>query len=195
MLIGKGAEAELYLKEDTVIKKRIKKNYRIEKIDLPLRKTRTRREAKILEKLPKEILSPDLIKMDDINMEITMSYIKGEKVRDILDKNLDLCVEIGEKIALMHNAGIIHGDLTTSNMIFNKHVYFIDFGLSYFSQKIEDKAVDLHLIKQALESKHYKIFEKAFKHVLKGYKKTSKNYDEIIQRLDKVENRGRNKGK
>lgn len=195
MLIGKGAEAELYLEKGVVIKKRIKKNYRIAEIDIPLRKTRTRRESTILKKMPKEILSPEFINMDDKNMEIKMSFIKGEKVRDILDTNLNLCEEIGEKIAIMHNSGIIHGDLTTSNMIFNKHVYFIDFGLSYFSEKVEDKAVDLHLIKQALESKHYKVFKKAFFLVLNGYKKKSKNFNEILKRFEKVESRGRNKTK
>ena len=80
-------------------------------------------------------------------------------------------------------------------MIYNNEVYFIDFGLSFFSQKIEDKAVDLHLLRQALESKHYKVFNKAFKLVLKGYKRESENYDDIMNRLEKVEARGRNKGK
>ena len=194
-LIGKGAEAELYQDKDKVIKKRISKGYRIKELDNTLRKSRTRREAKVLQKLPKEIPAPELIHMDDKNMDIDMTYVKGEKVRDILDNNLSICKEIGEKIAIMHNAGIIHGDLTTSNMIFNNKVYFIDFGLSYFSEKIEDKAVDLHLMRQALESKHYKVYEKAFEQVLKGYKFKSNNFKAIIVRLEKVEARGRNKGK
>jgi len=194
-LIGKGAEAELYLDKDKVIKKRISKRYRIKELDIPLRKSRTRREAKIIKKLPEEIPCPELIKMDDKNMNIEMSFIKGDKVRDMLDKKLNICKDIGQKIAIMHNFGIIHGDLTTSNMIYNKEVYFIDFGLSFFSEKIEDKAVDLHLLRQALESKHYKVFDKAFKLVLKGYKRESENYDDIMNRLEKVEARGRNKGK
>ena len=194
-LIGKGAEAELYQDKDKVIKKRISKGYRIKELDNTLRKSRTRREAKVLQKLPKEIPAPELIHMDDKNMDIDMTYVKGEKVRDILDNNLSICKEIGEKIAIMHNAGIIHGDLTTSNMIFNNKVYFIDFGLSYFSEKIEDKAGDLHLMRQALESKHYKVYEKAFEQVLKGYKFKSNNFKAIIERLEKVEARGRNKGK
>ena len=194
-LIGKGAEAELYLDKDKVIKKRISKRYRIKELDVPLRKTRTRREAKIIEKLPEEIPTPELLKMDDKNMNLEMSFIKGDKVRDMLDKKLNICKDIGEKIAMMHNSGIIHGDLTTSNMIYNKEVYFIDFGLSFFSEKIEDKAVDLHLLRQALESKHYKVFDKAFKLVLKGYKRESENYDDIMNRLEKVEARGRNKKK
>ena len=194
-LIGKGAEAELYLDKNKVIKKRISKRYRIKELYIPLRKFRTRREAKVIKKLPKEIPAPELLKMDDKNMNIEMSLIKGDKVRDMLDKKLNICKDIGEKIAIMHNFGIIHGDLTTSNMIFNKEVYFIDFGLSFFSQKIEDKAVDLHLLRQALESKHYKVFDKAFKLVLKGYKRESENYEDIRHRLEKVEARGRNKGK
>ena len=194
-LIGKGAEAEIYLEDNKVIKKRIKKNYRIKQIDESLRKTRTRTEAKILKKIPKEIPAPELLNMDDKNMDIEMSFIKGEKVRDILDNNIKICKEIGEKVAILHNHDIIHGDLTTSNMIFNKEVYFIDFGLSFFSKRVEDKAVDLHLLKQALESKHYKVFEKAFSLVLKGYKLTSNNYDDIMTRFEKVEARGRNKSK
>ena len=194
-LIGRGAEAELYLDKNKVVKKRISKNYRIKELDVPLRKFRTRREAKIIEKLPKEIPVPELLKIDDKNMNLEMSYIKGKKVRDVLDNKIKICREIGQKIALMHNLGIIHGDLTTSNMIYNKQVYFIDFGLSFFSEKIEDKAVDLHLLRQALESKHYTVYEKAFKLVLDGYKSKAKNYNQIMKRFEQVELRGRNKGK
>ena len=44
----------------------------------------------------------------------------------------------------------------TNDMIYDKKIYLIDFGLSLYSNKPEDKAVDLHLLKQALESKHYR---------------------------------------
>ena len=71
-------------------------------------------------------------------------------------------------------------------------VYFIDFGLGFISNKIEDKAVDLHLLKQALQSKHYKIYEKGFNYILEGYRK-SKNFENTIKRLEKVEKRGRYK--
>ena len=69
-------------------------------------------------------------------------------------------------------------------------LYFIDFGLGFFSTKAEDKAVDLHLLKQALESKHYKNFEKLYKTILKNYK-----HKDVLKRLEKVELRGRYKGK
>ena len=80
-------------------------------------------------------------------------------------------------------------------MILGKEIYFIDFGLSYFSHKIEDKAVDLHLLKQALESKHYKVWEKCFKAALKAYKKESEDTKEVLKRLETVEKRGRYKSK
>ena len=179
-----------------IIKDRIKKNYRIKQIDTKLRKFRTKREAKILEKLAAiDFPSPKLIKTE--KQKITMENIKGDKLRDVLEKKKyqKLSREIGKKIAILHNNNIIHGDLTTSNMILEKEIYFIDFGLSFFSHKTEDKAVDLHLLKQALESKHFRVWDKCFKAALQSYKKYAHNSKEILQRLEKVESRGRYKGK
>lgn len=195
-LIAQGAESKLYLEDNKIIKDRFKKKYRIKYIDEKLRRFRTRRESKILEKLSIiDFQSPELISTDK-KEKIIMSNIPGLLVKNILEKKYKkLSKEIGEKVAILHNKGIIHGDLTTSNMIFNKEIYFIDFGLSFFSHKTEDKAVDLHLLKQALESKHYKIWEKAFKLALESYKNKAKNSDEIIKRLQKVEKRGRYKTK
>ncbi len=192
-LIGSGAEAEIFLdeKNNKVIKKRIKKEYRIPQIDLELRKSRTRIEAKILKILP--IKGPKLIS-DDRTETIEMSYIEGPKLRDVLKDNVSLAKEIGEKLAILHDKGIIHGDLTTSNMILNDEIYFIDFGLSFFSEKIENKAVDIHLLKQALESKHHKIAKQAFELFLEGYKK-SENFKKTIERFNIVEQRGRHKKK
>ena len=195
--IAQGAEAKLYLTDSKIIKDRFQKEYRIKEIDKRLRKSRTKREAKIFTKLAQiNFPSPKLIESDD-KEKIVMEFIKGPKVRDILEeKNYKkLSEEIGKKLAILHNNNIIHGDLTTSNMILSKEIYFIDFGLSYFSHKIEDKAVDLHLLKQALESKHYKVWEDCFKSALKGYKKESKDVKEVLKRLETVEKRGRYKSK
>ncbi|MAG08250.1 Kae1-associated kinase Bud32 [Candidatus Woesearchaeota archaeon] len=194
-LIAQGAEAKLFL-DDNIIKQRIKKSYRIKEIDDKLRKRRTRREAKVIQKL--NIIGlpcPKLIKTDE-KERLEIEFIDGDIIRDILEKNdyKQLCIEIGKQIAVMHDNTIIHGDLTTSNMILKEKIYFIDFGLSFFSHRIEDKAVDLHLLKQALESKHYKIWESCFEHVLKGYKE-SKDYDDVLKKLETVEKRGRYKRK
>jgi TP53 regulating kinase-like protein len=196
-LIAQGAESKLFLVKNKVIKNRFRKTYRIKEIDEKLRKFRTKREAKVLQKLEEiKFSSPKLIKNDEKeNLEI--GYIKGKLMKDTLEKSdyVKLSKEIGEKIAILHNNNIIHGDLTTSNMIFNKEVYFIDFGLSFFSHKIEDRAVDLHLLKEALESKHYKIWEKCYKAVLEGYEKEAKYGKEVLKRVKVVESRGRYKGK
>jgi TP53 regulating kinase and related kinases len=195
-IIGMGAEATIYL-DGNIIKDRTRKSYRIPQIDNKLRKFRTKREAKILRKLEElEFPAPRLIKTDE-KEKIEMDLIKGTKVRDILEKSdyHQLSEEIGKKVAIIHNAGIIHGDLTTSNMMFDKEVKFIDFGLSFFSEKVEDKAVDLHLLRQALESKHYTIWHKAFLSVMKGYKSKVKGFEEIHKRYERVESRGRNKHK
>ncbi|MBI2451454.1 Kae1-associated serine/threonine protein kinase [Candidatus Pacearchaeota archaeon] len=197
-IIQQGAEAILIKKGEELIKRRVKKGYRISELDEKLRKSRTRKEFKLLEKARNLIDVPSVKKVSDKEMEIDMEFIEGEKLSDNLD-NLEnwrgVCLQIGENIAKLHDAGIIHGDLTTSNMIWKeqgKKVYFIDFGLGFFSDRVEDKAVDLHLIKEALEAKHFKNFENYFKTILQGYK-ISKNYKEILRRLERVERRGRYK--
>lgn len=190
--IARGAEAVIYLDNDRIIKHRVSKGYRIKEINDVLRKTRTRREVRILEKL--SVPHPKLFSFDDKKAIIEMEFIDGSKLRDVL--SVKHSRKIGEYIAKMHNEGIIHGDLTTSNMIVqDDEIYFIDFGLSFFSEKFEDKAVDLHLLKEALESKHYKIADITFKKILLSYKKHAKDSKEILARLTLVEERGRNKHK
>lgn len=192
-----GAEAELYKVGNVLIKKRVKKNYRIQEIDHPLRKRRTRREAKVLEKA--ECNTPNLLKVDDKEMIIEMDYIDGKPLKDILDdskQQKEIIQNFAKQIATLHNQTIIHGDLTTSNAILKGNkVYLIDFGLSFFSHKLEDMATDLKLLKQALESKHHKIFEKCYDLILKTYIKEAIKGEEVMQRLEKVETRGRYKRK
>ena len=193
-----GAEAIIILDKGKIIKKREKKSYRINELDEKIRKLRTRMETKLLEKASKLIPVPKIIEVNE--KEILMEFVKGKKLSDELESfskiwQLKIFKQIGENIAKIHNSDIIHGDLTTSNMIFNEEnnkVYFIDFGLGFGSHKIEEKAVDLHLLKQALEAKHFKNWEKLFDEVLKGYK-TSKDHKKVFERFKKVEKRGRYK--
>lgn len=197
-VIQQGAEATLIKKGDIIIKRRTKKSYRFPILDERIRKQRTKKEFKLLEKASHLIPIPKIIKLDEKTKEIEMQFISGLKLSENLDsiKNkIQVCKQIGNNIALLHDADIIHGDLTTSNMILENKtnkLYFIDFGLGFISSKIEDKAVDLHLIKEALEAKHFSIFNECFKAVLKGYQK-SKNYKQVLERLKKVELRGRYK--
>jgi len=193
--IDRGAEATIFSDNNVIIKERLEKGYRLKEIDEKLRKFRTRREAKVLDKLKElNFPAPRLLDMNDNLMQIRMEMVNGNKLRDVLYQNpVALSEEIGKKIGILHNNNIIHGDLTTSNMILEKEIKFIDFGLSFFSNKEEDKAVDLHLLRQALESKHYNIWEKCFEAAIEGYKATNKQADLVINRLKQVESRGRNK--
>ncbi|MBI2628862.1 Kae1-associated serine/threonine protein kinase [Candidatus Pacearchaeota archaeon] len=201
-LIQQGAEAKILLdeKENSIIKDRIEKSYRLPELDKKIRKLRTRQETKLLEKASKIINSPNpsSLKFKDQTF-IEMPFIEGKKLSDWLDKlkekqAMNVCKKIGISLAQLHDNNIIHGDLTTSNLILDKNneVWFIDFGLGFHSERTEDKAVDLHLIKEALEAKHFKNWEKYFSHILQGYK-LSKNHKETIERLKKVESRGRYK--
>ena len=107
-LIKQGAEANIYLDNKKIIKERIKKNYRIEQIDSKIRKFRTRRESKVLEKVDN---APNLIKSSDKEMKIEMGYIEGEvlsKVFDELKEKNKICLLIGERIADLHDKEIIH---------------------------------------------------------------------------------------
>jgi len=156
-IIQIGAEAVIYqIDSNTVIKERIKKSYRLPELDDTLRKRRTRREGKVLQKTTANV--PSVSRVNDKTMQIEMQYIDGQVLSNILDtspKQSVMCKQVGEQIAILHNEDIIHGDLTTSNMLLHKgKIYLVDFGLAFFSHKREDKAVDLRLLKQAINSKH-----------------------------------------
>jgi len=197
-VIAQGAEAIISVEDTVLYKQRIPKTYRIPEIDLKLRKLRTRSEAKLLTKA--EGIAPKVLAVDEEKMLITMEYLHGDLLKDVLDdlpasQRKKLLHELGKKVGTLHDNDIIHGDLTTTNMIAHHDtVRLIDFGLGMISKKIEDKAVDLHLLKQALASKHYRHSHEAFVHVLEGYKQ-AKDHSLVLARLEKIEKRGRYKQK
>lgn len=194
-LIAQGAEAKIFLTRGKIIKQRIKKDYRLQEIDLKLRKERTRAEAKLIRRLERAgVPVPAVLSEDDKEMVVELEFLNGEKIRDYLDKSSDtkICEQIGELTAKMHSAEVVHGDLTTSNLILkNNKVYLIDLGLGEVSERIEDKAVDLHLFKECLVSKHHKLWEACWKSFLEGYNPQQR--EEILKRLEVIEKRGKYK--
>ena len=204
-LIKKGAEANLYLAnwhgKEVIIKKRIQKKYRIKALDEKIRLYRTIHEAQIMHEAKKAgVATPTIFFVDEIEKAIIMEYIKGVRVKELLDslkpnQRINLCLEIGKIIGKLHKKGIIHGDLTTSNMIFieNKKIFFIDFGLSFYSFREEDRGSDLLLMKRALSSTHFKFFNKCFKSVVEGYKKEMgiKEALKTLNKVNEIEKRGR----
>jgi bifunctional N6-L-threonylcarbamoyladenine synthase / protein kinase Bud32 len=200
-ILAKGAEANIYpgkwLDYEVLIKERIPKNYRIMEIDQHLRKSRTKKEARLLSQAKRNgVRTPLILDIDLKNNLLVLEDINGEMVKDILSKlsasnRRKLCQNIGEKISRLHQGEIIHGDLTTSNIILrNQEIVFIDFGLGKFSDLVEDKGVDLLVLKKALQSIHYKIAGESFDSVLEGYK-ASPEYEKIVKKIDDIERRGR----
>jgi Kae1-associated kinase Bud32 len=187
-LIAQGAEAKIYESGDSILKHRIKKSYRLKQLDDKLRKDRTRAEARILKRASRAgIQVPSVLDVDEKTMKLQLEKIEGQKIRDVLTPKL--CLNIGKEVLKMHKANIVHGDLTTSNMILrDKEVVLIDFGLSQYAEKVEDKAVDIHLFKECLKSKHFDIWQACWKNFLQSYKNQP-----TLKRLEIVELRGRYK--
>jgi TP53 regulating kinase-like protein len=210
-LIKKGAEANLYLENfskvlhtagdgKVIVKYRIKKSYRVSELDEQLRLSRTALEAKLFAdaKLA-EVPTPIVYEVDRVGMRIVMEFIEGKQVKLVLDKlgpaaRRRLCNLIGRQVARLHRAGIIHGDLTTSNMILTRDgkVYFVDFGLGEYNPSLEAKGVDLHLLKRALQSIHFKVTDEAYRAVIAGYtREFGDGAREVIKRVEEIEKRGR----
>ena len=187
-LISEGAEAKIYLSENKIIKKRVSKKYRHKELDNSILKRRIKSENKILKKSKKYGINVPEVYDNDSN-SITMENLSGIKLSDLLDdiKNKDLIKSLAKEIKKLHSFGIIHGDLTTSNIFFYKDkIYLIDFGLSKFSDKIEDKATDIHLLKECLNSRHSLNYKKLWLNFIKEY-----NEPLILERLRKIESRVR----
>ncbi len=195
-IVARGAEAVLYIDNGKIIKERIDKRYRINEIDELLRKNRTKTEVKLLSDARRNgVKTPKILDVDEKKMIIIMEFVSGDTIKECLknDKKCDeICEKIGISIAKLHTANIIHGDLTTSNMIFsNEDVYFIDFGLGFFSNKFEDKAVDLHLLNRALRSTHFNILNRCWDIIMKEYKDNYVYYDNVFKKLIEIKSRGR----
>ena len=204
-LIRKGAEADIYLGEwfgrKAIIKIRKSKRYRQPDLDAGLRKKRTLHEASFLVDARNSGVPTPLVYFIDLDeAEIVMQYIIGTRLKEIITNcrekyNDILYLNVGRSIAKLHKENIIHGDLTTSNFIVMKNniLVLIDFGLSFSSQRLEDKAVDLHLMKEALTSAHSKVADEVFNKMLEGYSEVvgTKIVKDLLKKVREIERRGR----
>jgi TP53 regulating kinase-like protein len=204
LLLKKGAEASLYLTEwhgrRVVVKTRLPKRYRPEQLDLTIRRYRTVHEPQLLHEAKRAGVSTPMILLVDVEKaSITMEYVEGKQVKIVLDglskSNREaLSLEIGKLVAKLHKNGIVHGDLTTSNMILSDdRVFLVDFGLGDKTSELEAQGVDLHLLKRALQSTHYNHAESCFSAVLKGYAAEVGNEGAraILEKIREIEKRGR----
>ena len=199
-LIKKGAEADIYQTEwqnfKAILKIRKTKNYRNSSLDSKIRKQRTIKESQIISQVKSFGIPTPLVYFVNLKKTlIVMQEIPGKLVRDLPElKIIELSIEIGKLVGMLHKNGVMHGDLTTSNFILHQNtVFVIDFGLSQNTIKPEDHAVDLRLIKEILNSAHAKIMESAWKNFLIGYKSIvgNVNYIKITKLVSDIESRGR----
>ncbi|XP_076029668.1 TP53 regulating kinase isoform X2 [Oratosquilla oratoria] len=215
-LLVQGAEGRVYtgswLGKDVVIKERFKKKYRHPVLDTNITKERIKAEARALTRCRMYgIRTPTVYFIDWETNEIIMELIpKSETVRNFIysavkrnvamnsTELLGMARRIGAVIARMHSNHIIHGDLTTSNLLLvepyqNSDIILIDFGLSYMEEKPEDKAVDLYVLERAILSTHPNS-EEILSALLEAYgQEGGKGSQEVIKRLEDVRSRGRKK--
>ena len=206
-LMVKGSESFIYcgsyLGKLTLIKERRPKKYRQNQLDGELRIQRLRIESRMIKSaLNNNIKVPYLINIDLKSFSLSLEYIEGQNLGLLLsDPNftseysnkLTFFKEFGLIVSKLHDIEIIHGDLTPLNILVNtqKEIYILDFGLSYYSNEIKDKSMDLFILFGSL-----KIFshdnEDLFDMFLQGYK-TVIGYKSIMENFYKLTNKGRYK--
>jgi TP53 regulating kinase-like protein len=204
-LLKKGAEASLYLMDwherRAVVKVRIPKKYRPAALDEQIRSYRTVHEPQLMHEAKAAGVPTPLIYLVNVpEASIIMEFVEGQQIKQLLNKvskakRRDLCVRIGESIGKLHRQGLIHGDLTTSNMILNPEgkIFFVDFGLGEKNGELEAQGVDLHLMKRALQSTHYMFWEECFQSVLSGYSSVLgvEVAEKVYEKIREIERRGR----
>ena len=178
----RGAEADLFLSElppwKVVVKKRVRKPYRNEILDAKIRKERTIKESSAIhEARVAGARAPSILGLDLERSTIIMSFIDGSSARDLIDKmsstrRLSLLGELGRQVGFLHSSGIVHGDLTTSNIILpgEGKPFMIDFGMATRSTDPEDHGSDLHLLQRSLIATHSLNPGDSLRRVVKGYR-------------------------
>jgi Kae1-associated kinase Bud32 len=203
-LIYKGAEAEIYLEnwlgELSVRKKRVPKPYRVIELDETIRRTRTVHEATLMQEVRKlAVPVPTIHHIDPESSSFIMDYLNGPTLKEELsglspEDRRKRCQLLGKLLAQMHEGGIVHGDMTISNVIsLHGKLFFIDFGLGGFSREMEDRGVDLLLLNRAMKSTHIKFHSEIFSAFLKGYTTQAgrKAGKETFDKMHEIERRGR----
>jgi TP53 regulating kinase-like protein len=183
------AEAIVEIEGDLVYKRRIEKRYRVNELDKRLRKERTKSEAKLISEARRNGVPTPII-FDVNEYVLVMERIDGALAREVITEPIS--ERIGEFVGILHKSGIIHGDLTTSNIIVggDDRIYFIDFGLAFVESNTEARGVDVHVFFQSLQGTHesYEELRAAF---TKGYKRTFPQAAQVLKRAVEIERRGR----
>ncbi|XP_049589027.1 EKC/KEOPS complex subunit TP53RK [Syngnathus scovelli] len=212
-LLKQGAEARVYravfLGKPTIVKERFSKRYRHAVLDEKLTHRRTVQEVRSILRCRRAGISAPVVYFVDYTSHCIFmeEIVASTTVRDhIVSAQLSasscselehLAKRMGHILAKMHDQDVIHGDLTTSNVLLScppengrSHLVLIDFGLSYISALPEDKGVDLYVLEKAFLSTHPNT-EALFETLLQSYAASSKKSQAVIKKLDEVRLRGR----
>jgi len=181
---------------DVVVKQRVVKGYRHPTLDRSLQGFRIKNEARLmLEARRAGISVPVIYTVDAANGRIVMEEIPGVRVKDALqDESVDggrICGEIGRIAARLHANDIVHGDLTTSNMLLDgDRIVLIDFSLGQKTSETEDKGVDMHLLEEAFRSAHHTRGE-LYEMVKESYVNSWPGGKAVLDKVREIERRGR----
>ncbi|KAM5220774.1 EKC/KEOPS complex subunit TP53RK [Hipposideros larvatus] len=210
-LVKQGAEARVFRGRfqgrAAMVKHRFPKGYRHPALDARLSRRRTVQEARALLRCRRAgISAPVVFFVDYASNCLYMEEIEGSvTVRDYIQSIMEaekkpqsllgLAKTAGQVLARMHDGDLVHGDLTTSNMLLKPpleqlNIVLIDFGLSFVSALPEDKGVDLYVLEKAFLSTHPNT-ESVFEAFLKSYSAASKKAMPVLKKLDEVRLRGR----
>lgn len=173
-------------------KRRGAKAYRHPQLDVKLRKQRTRREAKLLREAKlKKVPVPELY--GESEFELVEEKVDGKLLRLALATGKTGAAEVAESghaLALLHHAGIVHGDYSTSNILVNdKTITIIDFGLASFSNEVEKRAEDVLLFRKSLETREKELFPRFWSAYAQGL--GEENARLVEGRVDAIVSRGR----
>jgi metallohydrolase, glycoprotease/Kae1 family len=191
--LDNGAEAVVYLEDGpegkkVLIKERVPKAYRHTEIDERIRVERNRTEARLMSEARRSGVSTPII-YDVEDFKLKMQYIDGVPIKYLITP--ELSEKVGELVGKLHSAGIVHGDLTTSNLLLaGERLYLLDFGLAYFDKGLEARGVDVHVLFQTFESTHrnHQALIEAFK---KGYQSTFIDSEDVLKRVEEIKKRAR----
>uniref|UniRef100_A0A8I6XRU9 non-specific serine/threonine protein kinase n=1 Tax=Hordeum vulgare subsp. vulgare TaxID=112509 RepID=A0A8I6XRU9_HORVV len=208
VLLKQGAEGRVFVStfvgRKCVIKERFSKKYRHPLLDSKLTLKRLNAEARCMTKARRlGVPTPVLYAVDPLPHTLTFEYVDGLCVKDILigfgsngineERLNDIATQIGNAVGKLHDGGLVHGDLTTSNMMIKSstnQLVLIDFGLSFTSTIPEDKAVDLYVLERALISMHSSCGD-VMEKILAAYRKASRQWCATTNKLAQVRQRGR----
>jgi bifunctional N6-L-threonylcarbamoyladenine synthase / protein kinase Bud32 len=188
---SRGAEAIVTFNNTMAEKRRVEKPYRASPLDMRLITERTRAEARLISAARSAGVPTPLI--HDISRDtILMEKIEGTLLKDIMnEENLQ---EAGRMIGKLHEAGIVHGDLTTSNLIIRQSdlkCVFIDFGLAQITSEIEQRGVDIRVLFQTLESTNPENADRLKTAFVTGYAEMFDGAGDTVRREREIERRGR----